>query len=303
MNPSFEDTIPCTIYQNLGTWQLQPTYWYSANAGSPDYFNSYYDFNCGSSAVPLNQLGYQNARSGIAYEGFAPFYSTTIPQGLNRREYIGGILSDTLLNAHQYCVSFYIAVAERCKYVIDGIGAYLAIDSAVNYTLNTNLLFIPQIVNPNGNIIYDTLNWVQISGTYLATGGEKYITIGNFKDDSHSFIDSTSGTADGAYYFIDDVSVTDCTVGINNINSTTTQSKLYPNPTKQTQLYYTNTLAANQTGNLQVTDMLGNILATYSLNSGSNKITINTAAYAKGVYVVKVNVVGMAGESLKLVVE
>ncbi|MCW5919526.1 MAG: hypothetical protein KIS71_07080 [Bacteroidetes bacterium] len=47
-----------------------------------------------------------------------------------------------------------------------------SVDSAVDYTININLSFIPQIENPSGNIIYDTLNRVQISGTYIANGGE-----------------------------------------------------------------------------------------------------------------------------------
>ncbi|MCW5919525.1 MAG: hypothetical protein KIS71_07075 [Bacteroidetes bacterium] len=45
---------------------------------------------------------------------------------------------------------------------MDGIGLFLSTDSAVDYTINTNLSFVPQISNPVGNIIYDTLNWVQI---------------------------------------------------------------------------------------------------------------------------------------------
>jgi gliding motility-associated-like protein len=31
----------------------------------------------------------------------------------------------------------------------------------------------------------DTLNWVKISGTFIAQGGEEYLTIGNFKDGTH----------------------------------------------------------------------------------------------------------------------
>jgi len=126
-------------------------------------------------------------------------------------------LSDTLKHGHEYCVSFYVSVAEEFKYVVDGIGLYLSVDSAVDYTINTNLSFVPQISNLAGNIIYDTLNWVQISGTYIANGGEKYLTIGNFNDDINTLVDSTSGTLMGAYLFIDDVSVVDCTVGINEI--------------------------------------------------------------------------------------
>jgi len=225
LNPSFEDTIACT-----GTYAMQCKYWYWATYGSPDYFSEQPDIFCGTSPVPLSNVGFQYARTGIAYVGLAPFVSTTFPSFANRREYIGGILSDTLKQGHEYCVSFYVSVAEKLKYVVDGIGLFLSTDSAVDYTINTNLSFVPQISNPSGNIIYDTLNWMQISGTYIANGGEKYFTIGNFNDDTNTLVDSTSGTIMGAYFFIDDVSVIDCTVGINEVNDNLSSGKLYPNP-------------------------------------------------------------------------
>ncbi|HMW11500.1 MAG TPA: hypothetical protein PJ987_13770, partial [Bacteroidia bacterium] len=184
LNPSFEDTITCPI----GTWAMQCRYWYSASGGSPDYFSEQPDIFCGTSYVPQSGGGYQYARTGIAYVGLGVYTKHVSPNHINRREYVGGELSDTLKQGHEYCVSFYVSVAEEFKYVVDGIGLYLSVDSAVDYTINTNLSFMPQISNPAGNIIYDTLNWVQISGTYIANGGEKYLTIGNFKDDANTAI-------------------------------------------------------------------------------------------------------------------
>lgn len=306
MNPSFEDTIPCATWP--GFPQMPCANWFRPTVGSSDYFSVLYHYlACPSVPAPSNPFGYQNAKTGIAYAGFG-IYKAPFILNPNIREYIEGTLIDTLKAGHHYCVSFYTVAGDKCKFLSDAIGAYLSVDSIYDMNVDTALSnYTPQISNPTGNIISDTLNWTLVSGIYIAQGGEKYITIGNFYGNANTHIDSLNNNPPLgyhiAYYYIDDVSVTDCTVGINNINPATTQSKLYPNPTKQTQVYYTNTLAANQTCNLQVTDMLGNIMATYTLNSGSNKITIDTSAYAKGVYVVKINVVGMAGESLKLVVE
>jgi OOP family OmpA-OmpF porin len=238
LNPSFEDTIACPTTTAI---PMQCEYWYTATMNSPDYFSEQPDIFCGTSPVPLSNVGYQYARTGVAYVGLFTFGSTTFPSFANRREYIGGCLSDTLKQGHEYCVSFYVSVAEELKYVVDGIGLYLSVDSAVDYTINTNLSFVPQISNPAGNIIYDTLNWVQISGTYIANGGEKYFTIGNFKDDANTMIDSTSATSLNAYFFIDDVSVIDCTVGINEVNGYESSGKLYPNPAN-TVVYYQNNL-------------------------------------------------------------
>ena len=297
LNPSFEDTIACT-----GTYAMQCKYWYWATYGSPDYFSEQPDIFCGTSPVPLSNVGFQYARTGIAYVGLAPFFTTIFPSYVNRREYIGGILSDTLKQGHEYCISFYVSVADGMKYVIDGMGLYLSVDSAVDYTINTNLSFIPQISNPSGNIIYDTLNWVQISGTYIANGGEKYLTIGNFKDDANTMIDSTSSTANSAYYFIDDVSVIDCTVGINEVNDNLNSGKLYPNPAR-TAVYYESELNDNENGLLELYDMLGNKLSAYTLNHGKNKITIGTSGYARGVYMVKVNITDRQPEFIKLILQ
>ena len=302
LNPSFENTIPCWIFINLGTWQMQCTNWYSASGGSPDYFSETYDQMCYALPVPQSTAGYQYARTGVAYVGLAPFFTTIFPSYVNRREYIGGILSDTLKQGHEYCISFYVSVADGMKYVIDGMGLYLSVDSAVDYTINTNLSFIPQISNPSGNIIYDTLNWVQISGTYIANGGEKYLTIGNFKDDANTAIDSTSASLIESYFFIDDVSVIDCTVGINEVNDNKDIGKLYPNPAR-TAVYYESELNDNENGLLELYDMLGNKLSAYKLNHGKNKITIGTLNYARGVYMVKVNITDRQPEFIKLVLQ
>ena len=301
LNPSFENTIPCWIFINLGTWQMQCTNWYSASGGSPDYFSETYDQMCYALPVPQSTAGYQYARTGVAYVGLAPFFTTIFPSYVNRREYIGGILSDTLKQGHEYCISFYVSVADGMKYVIDGMGLYLSVDSAVDYTINTNLSFMPQISNPSGNIIYDTLNWVQISGTYIANGGEKYLTIGNFKDDANTMIDSTSSTANSAYYFIDDVSVIDCTVGINEVNDNKDVGRLYPNPAN-TVVYYENVLGEDESGKIKLMDMLGKEIKEHNLTKGSNLISIPVSDLSKGIYMVKVEITGRNNEIVKLIV-
>ena len=67
----------------------------------------------------------------------------------------------------------------------------------------------PQILLQGNPPITDTVNWVKVSGLYQATGGEQYITIGNFNYDSTTvtqIVDAAS-PYDAAYYYIDDVSI------------------------------------------------------------------------------------------------
>ena len=303
LNPSFEDTIACPTTTAI---PMQCEYWYTANIGSPDYFSEQPDIFCGTSPVPLSNVGFQYARTGVAYVGLAPFVSTTFPSFANRREYIGGGLSDTLKHGHEYCVSFYVSVAEEFKYVVDGIGLYLSVDSAVDYTINTNLPFVPQISNPSGNIIYDTLNWVQISGTYIANGGEKYLTIGNFKDNANTLIDSINNNVPQSryesYLFIDDVSVIDCTVGIGEVNNNKDIGRLYPNPAN-TFVYYQDNLGENENGIITLLDMLGKELKGYKLTKGNNLISIPVSDLAKGIYLVKIKIAGRSDKMIKLAVK
>ena len=67
----------------------------------------------------------------------------------------------------------------------------------------------PQVYNTL-QLLNDTVNWMKIEGSFIATGNEKYITIGNFFPDSLSDIGFFgTPTSWGAYYYIDDVSVID----------------------------------------------------------------------------------------------
>jgi hypothetical protein len=67
----------------------------------------------------------------------------------------------------------------------------------------------PQIVSPAGVQLNDTLNWMEVSGTYTANGTEAYLTIGDFYLQSqHSVVQSYPTNCNGvADYYLDDVSV------------------------------------------------------------------------------------------------
>lgn len=209
VNYNFEDTISTNI---SGLPILPCVPWYRSLA-SADYFSSS-NLTLFSTA-PLGKLGYQLPHSGIAYCGFATF---STPIGYDYREFLGGRLSDTLNSGHLYKVSFYVSAANHCIYFTDKIGAYFSVDS-ISPDSDFTFQYMPQVENATGNILNDTMNWVEVSGVFTALGGERYLSIGNFRDDNQTLIDSTSNAAGYepfAYYYVDDVSVIDCTAtGIN----------------------------------------------------------------------------------------
>ena len=84
---------------------------------------------------------------------------------------------------------------------------------------DTVLAYIPGYTIENTNCI-DTLNyvdWIEVSDEYIANGGEEFITIGIFHpNDSSSFLNL--GAYYG-YYYIEDVSVTECVFTYNCISN------------------------------------------------------------------------------------
>lgn len=208
-NPSFEiySSCPAQPFQqiDLAVPWFQPR---PQIANSSDFFHS-----CSGNTVgtPVNALGYQYPRTGDGYAGIATFMSS-FPE---TREYIEVKLLDTLQQGRIYCVSFYISLADKSIFAGDQIGIYFSGDSVLDNTTSV-LPYIPQVFNFSGNILNDTANWVQISATYIALGGEQFITLGSFSNDANTSIDTIDTTWSGetaAYYYIDDVYVGSCDTG------------------------------------------------------------------------------------------
>lgn len=205
INGSFEQTPCCpTNGDELWDGSYCVTGWFNPNSADPDYFNQ-----CSAGyGVPSHFGEYQPAKSGAAYAGFFTFAGNITSEA---REYVEGTLSQPLVAGRKYCVSFYVCSANRMEYQTDAIGAYLTSDSLFSAFASNYFPVQPQVENPAGNVITDTMNWVLISGEFIAAGGERYITIGSFKSNAATTFDTTSWGTDGrAYYYIDDVSVKYC---------------------------------------------------------------------------------------------
>jgi hypothetical protein len=174
------------------------TFWNCASACG-EYYNACAlpPFN-----VPYhNAGGYQLAKNGVAYIGIQTW------GGSNYREYAQTTLQDTLTSGKCYYVEFFVNILAYVKYGVNNVSANL---SKIKYSSAGLPLNIPQhITRYNNPIISDTLNWVQVAGIYQATGGEKYLTLGNMKDDLNTDTSSKymTGSFGGGFWFIDAVSV------------------------------------------------------------------------------------------------
>lgn len=200
-NPSFETYTLCP--NNTG--QISNATGWIAAISSPDYFNS-----CATNSnvtVPKNfsNTNYQIPRYGNAYAGFHTFISSQF----NSRENLAINLNSGLINNTYYIVKFYTVNMQSYKLCNNNIA--LNFSSTLTTTVNLgSTVNLPMHIYKFGNpIIKDTLNWTEIMGIYKANGTEQYITIGNFKDDTSTKVDTFNQLAFSyaAYYLVDDVSV------------------------------------------------------------------------------------------------
>ncbi|MFN8714737.1 MAG: T9SS type A sorting domain-containing protein [Bacteroidota bacterium] len=158
---------------------------------------------------PLTGFGYQNTHSGANMGGFSTYIENP-PQGTNYREYIQARVAQPLL-AGKYRVSFYVSLANSSKRATGNMGAYISTIRPLQSTTTWGPLnnLTPQIVY--SSIISDTTNWVLVTDTFTASGGEMFITIGNFDRDNvqpRQNVQSAMNTQSNfAYYFIDDLNI------------------------------------------------------------------------------------------------
>jgi len=155
--------------------------------------------------VPLNGNTYQVPRTGSVYI-LAGWYN----YGSNR-QYMKNRMKSNLQSGKTYCVKFYVNIANTSPRGMDGFGIYFGDNTIDTIKYNTVPLtyLTPQVKNPLGNVIKDTLNWVAVTGTFVATGNEKYALMGNFLADNAVTTASIGGMYFPAYWTdlcIDDVS-------------------------------------------------------------------------------------------------
>jgi hypothetical protein len=283
-NWSFEDTISCPQVQGYTFYSYTPP-WFSPNRGTPDILNecSPWPIN-----IPYNNGSFQYAHTGKGMADFAWDYSDNC-------EFLSVKLLNPLKAGGKYCVAFYINLENWAYMAIDRIGAYISIDSIYVSTFGY-LHYIPQIENPAGIIIKDTLNWTLISGEFIASGGEQYITIGCFRPDSMvqtELHDTIHG--DITHYFLDDVSVYDCsdTTGINKFSGDKSYFNFYPNPATDKI-----TIEASKKSEIEILTVSGQLIKNVKADEVNE--TIDVSGFARGIYFVKVKT-GKGIEMKKLI--
>ena len=282
-NSSFEVIDSCpTIDGKLYFAQpwFQPCIYYgnTKNSSSSDIF-SY----CASyMGVPTNGEGSQFARTGNGYAGFSPYAGIN-----NGREYNEVQLLSPLIANKLYCVKFYVSLAETSRYAISKLGVYFSVDSLLDTSYYHAIDYVfPQVENPSNIFLNDTSNWMLVWGNFVATGGERFMTIGNFHNPANTNVQNVNGGSFyWTYYYIDDVSVVDCDSisGVGEINGEVDVS-IAPNPATD-ELRIKNYELGIKT--IKIYNLLSECVYNTTIKQ-LNTITIDIAYLPKGIYFIEV---------------
>ncbi len=256
INPSLEEMTECPFSPSQipfpSASAISVNNWTRPTDATSDYFNS-----CAagpffsSTSTPENFAGYQEPKEGNGYAGGYVFFSS-----MDYREYIQAPLFTPLTAGHKYFISYYTSLA-------NGMGDILAIDQMGACFLNlpeervgylaalTDL--IPQVYSEPGVVLSDTLNWMNISGAFTATGGEEWVIVGNFTPDEDLTLEPVGPPAELSsfcYYYFDDFCLLDMTAPLHSFQTDTTicpdSDLLISGPDDQTYYYWNDGTTSQQ---------------------------------------------------------
>ena len=220
-NYSFELlSKPCNNVMGLSAHDVAD--WYPANNTPCSYFNicantvnTYPDW----STVPYGEAGYQFPKTGNGFNG-ACTYCPDPANGVDSINYLAEYISVKLnapLKANAcYYGEFYTSLANGSELGTNRIAMYLTQSQFTTTVGSFTNTIQPQIEWDTTKLFTDTINWVKISGKFIAQGGEQYLTIGNFKDGNHTKLQVLASnftpifsfaSRNWAYHYIDDVSL------------------------------------------------------------------------------------------------
>lgn len=181
-----------------------------------------------------NTYGKEDPKEGENYAGLV-VYS---PKDKIARNYITSPLAQPMLKGKKYCVSMYISLAEGSKFATNQLGINFN-KKQLKTEDNKAIIDKTSILHPQSKVVNATYGWEKVCGTYIAEGGEEFITIGNFtaadktKTEKAIKIKDYKGVlTDVAYYYVDDISVvmvdqkTACECGVNEDRKDTYYHKI-----------------------------------------------------------------------------
>lgn len=214
LNPSFEEKTDSLVNN---TNFIGVKYWREPTDGGSVYL---YKEGCKDN---LKCRGFNKARSGDACAGISLF--ATQVRIIGGWSYIQGKLKKPLEEGKIYNVNFYLLQADSSPIAVNQISVLFSVGTR-KFKGTARYPGKPQVINTSGKYFISNRKWMYFSEKFIAKGGERFITIGNFSSiekTPYKLIDKgfwkrnnivrpnllSSDYILEAFYFIDDVSVSE----------------------------------------------------------------------------------------------
>ncbi len=156
-----------------------------------------------------NIYGGEQAQDG---DNFAGIWVYTQGNKLPRT-YITSKMNTPMKKGETYCVKFYVSLGDNSKFATNNIAAHFS-KKDISISDKKSIIDKPHVRDLKNRVFSGMYSWERVCGVYVAEGGEKFITIGNFNMTEDTKVDKVKKNPSnkapqvgGAYYFIDNISV------------------------------------------------------------------------------------------------
>jgi len=198
---SFEDKRWCpTTYNNQNLKTL--SHWSQPTGGTPDHFDV-----CAVTGSRVDLFGDVKPVDGDGYTGVV-LHSKSKP---NYREYLSTKMKRDLAAGEWVCVSWWVMSSDIGRLVSDRMGVALTEKQPKDRGEGVLSMVVPAVENPALHMLSNRYSWMKLSDVYQASGGERWLTIGNFSPRQETRVmerpDETGKSGTWSFVFIDAVEV------------------------------------------------------------------------------------------------
>ncbi|HET6992620.1 MAG TPA: VWA domain-containing protein, partial [Bacteroidia bacterium] len=205
-----------SVYMNPGNKIILAKNWFPATAGTPDVLNSDYSNLLGwKTKTARTGTGRMAIIAGICKNGLVSWllYKDTYS------EYIECRLNHDLEAGKTYCVRYYVALDEKSNFASDRFGFAMTRDSIAemqSHSVMSGYNSYTHINEAENHYITSDEGWAMICDTFVAKGGERFLTLGSFQNGFPKKVHQVKKSQHVnlrvspfnkfSYYYIDDVS-------------------------------------------------------------------------------------------------
>ena len=237
--------------------------------------------------VPHSGYGFQEAHSGDAFIVLWTLSMNSqggFPDG-NPQMYANIDLNQQLVAGQHYCLRLWMNMADSSCYRTSAFHAFLwyGTPTVCNYQDTAWDTYAAVTFDISA---VDTAGWTLLEAGFEASGGESNLTLGAFQtlDEIDSVFIADHSNALGALlaaYFIDDVELWACEVGVEE--HANDRLRLYPNPA--TDLVRVALNAGEETGTVSVLDVQGRVVLQQAFRGVQAELDVS--GLSSGAYMVQ----------------